>query len=288
MSKVQNYLKPTLHEKISFNNQILSAESAFLPAISSAALYGKGIFTTLAIYNSKPFLWEKHWERLTENAKRLGINFSDFSEENVKNSLLEIISKNEITNARARITFFDESASGIWSFETNKRTSLLITTADFRPISQNLRLTVSPFRVNLTSPLTGIKSCNYLENILALEDANAEGFDEAIRINERGEIVSACMANIFWTKNEKIFTPGLETGCLKGTTRSLIVENFSVEETTAELTELNKADAIFLTSSGLGIVKIAEFETTAFAESSEIFNKIRKFFDNCIENQKIC
>jgi branched-subunit amino acid aminotransferase/4-amino-4-deoxychorismate lyase len=155
---------------------------------------------------------------------------TEFSEESVKTSLLEIISKNEITNARARITFFDESASGVWNFETNKKRSLLITTGDLRKISKDFRLTISPFLVNSTSPLVGVKSCNYLENILALDDAKVKGFDEAIRLNERGEVASACMANIFWIKDEKIFTSDLETGCLKGTTRSLIVENFPVEE----------------------------------------------------------
>ncbi|MEP7039092.1 MAG: aminotransferase class IV, partial [Acidobacteriota bacterium] len=120
----------------------MSAENISLSAISSAALYGKGIFTTLAIYNSKPFLWQKHWERLTENAKKIGIDLPGYSEESVKNSLLEIISKNKITNARARITFFDESASGVWNFEANKKTSLLITTGDLRKIPRNFRLTI--------------------------------------------------------------------------------------------------------------------------------------------------
>ncbi|MEO8072261.1 MAG: aminotransferase class IV [Acidobacteriota bacterium] len=253
-----------------------------MSAISSAALYGKGIFTTLAIYESKPFLWEKHWERLTENAKKIGINLSGFSEESVKNSLLEIISKNKITNARARITFFDESASGVWNFEANKKTSLLITTGDLRKIPRNFRLTISPFRVNSTSPLVGVKSCNYLENILAFDDARAKGFDEAVRLNERGEIVSACLANIFWIKNERIFTSDLETGCLKGTTRSLIIENFPVEETKTKLAKLNNAETVFLTSSGIGILKIAEIGKSKFAETSKDFDKIEKFFANSV------
>lgn len=276
------FLKTIIHENILFNNQILSAENLFLSAISSAALYGKDIFTTLAIYDSKPFLWEKHWERLTENASKLGIDLTGFFKESVENSLLGIVSKNRIINARARITFFDESASGVWAFETNKKTSLLITTGDLRKIPRNFRLTISPFRVNSTSPLVGVKSCNYLENILAFDDARAKGFDEAVRLNERGEIVSACLANIFWIKNERIFTSDLETGCLKGTTRSLIVENFPVEETKTKLAKLNNAETVFLTSSGIGILKIAEIGKSKFAETSKDFDKIEKFFANSV------
>ncbi|MBA3631809.1 MAG: aminotransferase class IV [Acidobacteria bacterium] len=271
-----------MHKFVSFNQQIISAKDAFLSAISSTALYGKGIFTTLAIYRSKPFLWEKHWERLTENAKKLGIDFTGFSEKNVKNSLLEIISKNKIINARARITFFDESANNIWAFETNKKTSFLITTADFRPAVKNLRLTVSPFRINSTSLLANVKSCNYLENILALEGAKAKDYDEAVRLNERGEIVSACLANIFWVKNNKIFTPSLETGCLKGTTRDFILENFMVEERKAGLAELNKVEDVFLTSAGFGIRKVANLERANFTNSSKVFLSIQQLFEEVI------
>lgn len=282
MLKNQIFIKPTIHENIFFNNQFLSAENIFLSALSSAALYGKGIFTTLVIYDSKPFLWKKHWERLTENANKLGIDLTEFSEESVKNSLSEIISKNKITNARARITFFDESASGVWKFETNKKTSLLITTGDLRPNAENFQLTISPFRVNSTSPLVGVKSCNYLENILIFDDAKAKGFDEAVRLNERGEIVSACLANIFWIKNERIFTPDLETGCLKGTTRSLIIENFPVEETKAKLAELNNAETVFLTSSGLEILKIAEIGKARFTKTSKKLGEIKEFFADSV------
>ncbi len=249
-----------------------------LSAISSAALYGKGVFTTMAIYNAKPFLWEQHWKRLAHNAEKIGINLTEFSEDIIKNALLQIIAENKITKARARITFFDESSSRVWDFETNKKTSFLITTSDFRYISKDEKIIVSPFLVNSTSPLAGVKSCNYLENILALEDARAKGFDEGVQLNERGEIVSACMANIFWIKDEKIFTPTLRTGCLNGTTRSFITEHFPVIKIKANLAELNEADDIFLTSSGIGIQKVANIETKQFIKSSKIFVQIKKMF----------
>ncbi len=244
-----------MHNFVGFNHQIIPAETAFLSAISAAALYGRGIFTTVAIYNSKPFLWEKHWQRLIENSQKIGICLSDFSQEIVKNQLSEIIKKNNFARGRVRLTFFDESQTSLWQTNSKRKTNLLIQTGDFRKIKNNPRLTISPFRVNSTSPLVGIKSCNYLENILALEDAKDRGFDEAIRLNEKGEIVSACLANLFWKKGGAIFTPNLETGCLKGTTREFVLENFTVQERRAELDELEKADEIFLTSAGIGIVK---------------------------------
>lgn len=243
-----------MHKFIFFNRQILPAENAFLPAASSAALYGRGIFTTVAVHDSTAFLWEKHWERLTAHAQKVRLDLAEFSEAAVEKSLRETIEKNNLTRGRARLTFYDESPSGVWHNNSKRKTNLLIQTGDFRPAAEVFRLTISPYRVNSTSPLAGVKSCNYLENILAFEDARAKGFDEAIRLNEKGKIVAACLANVFWRKSGAIYTPPLETGCLEGTTRSFVLENFAVEERTANLSELIRADEIFLTSAGIGIV----------------------------------
>jgi branched-subunit amino acid aminotransferase/4-amino-4-deoxychorismate lyase len=253
-----------MHDFICFNQNFIRAEESAISAVSSAALYGKGIFTTVAIYDGKPFLWEKHWRRLIDNAAKLQIDFSAYSEETVKNSLLQIIEKNDFSDGRARITFFDETPSKIWNFETVKQTRFLITTADLREVKTDLRVCVSPYLVNSTSPLAGIKSCNYLENVFALDEAKSREFDEAIRINERGEIVSACLANVFWLSDGKLFTPSLATGCLSGTTREFLMGKFDVAKVEKDLKVLESAEAIFLTSSGIGVVQITEFRNRKF------------------------
>ncbi len=270
-----------MHEFVFFNDQLISADEAAVSAISSIALYGKGIFTTIAIYNSKPFLWEKHWTRLTENSQKLGIDLSNFNEDYVKTSLLEIILRNQVVNGRCRLTFLDEKPSKIWSFPSEMKTSFLITTAGFRE-SSDINLAVSPFRINSTSPLVNTKSCNYLEPILALEEATKRGFNEAIRLNEKGEIASACLANIFWIENDQIFTPELETGCLAGTMRSFILDSFQVQEVKANLETLQSCEIIFLTSSGIGIKQVNRFNSQAF-QSSKKNDEIKAFFEKHIK-----
>lgn len=248
-----------MHEFVSFDREILRCKLANIQVLSSAALYGQGIFTSVSISDGKPFLWERHWRRLIATAKKTRIDISKFAEIDVAETICSLIENNEITNGRARITFFDESACNIWSFETGRKSSLLITTADNRKIVDNFRLTVSPYRTNTTSPLSGIKSCNYLEHLMAFDEAKARGFDEAIRLNERGEVASACMANVFWLKDERLHTPSLKTGCLPGTTREHILESLDCVEVEATIDDLNSADDIFLTSAGIGVVQVAEF-----------------------------
>ena len=232
--------------------------------ISAACLYGKGIFTTIGIYSGQIFLWEKHWLRIADNAEKLKIDLTDFSEDNIKDALIEITRKNCVINGRARITVFDESSSKLWSQAASQKTGLSIITGESRAVSDNFCLTISPYRINSGSPLAGIKSCNYLEKILASDEALVRGFDEAIQINERGEVTSGTMANLFWIKGEVLFTPSLKTGCLPGTTREFVMENLECREVEVMLDELGAAAAIFLTSAGLGVVEVAEFESRRF------------------------
>jgi branched-chain amino acid aminotransferase len=269
---------------VSLNNREIFAENAFLPALSSAALYGRGVFTTVAVYNREPFQWKKHWERLIENSEKIRLDLSEYDEDNVKQNLVRVVEKNKLTHSRARLTFFDESPNKYWQTKLKRTTTLLIIAGELPAVSDNLNLTISDFRTNSTSPLAGVKSCNYLENILSLENAKEKGFDEAIRLNERGEVVSTSMANIFWVQDGEIITPSLETGCLSGTTRSFVLENFTVKEKKASLDELINADEIFLTSAGIGIAKVKRFNGKVF--NSETVEQIQSEFF-CRTNLKV-
>ena len=231
-----------------------------IPAASNIVLYGKGVFTTIAIRGGRPFLWEKHWRRLTNNARTVAIDLSAYSEESAFDQLNSSIEKERLVNGRARITLVDDSPSPLWPSAALAKISLFITSGDRRLVPENFKLSVSPYPVNSLSPLAGVKSCNYLEKILALDEAKARGFDEAIQLNERSEVTSAVMANVFWLKDGVVHTPSLKTGCLPGTTREFVLENCEGREVEATLDNLSKADAIFLTSAGLGVTQVAEFE----------------------------
>lgn len=250
-----------------------------MPAASSAAFYGRGVFTTLAIYNRKPFLLDKHLRRLGAHAARINLDSTEIH--NIEESLFDLIRANKIKSGRARITLFDSSASAIWNFPSEKKTSVLITSAERGVMKNDVRLTVSPFLIYSTSPLAGIKSCNYLENLLALENAKQGGFDEAARLNEKGETVSACLANLFWTKAEQIFTAPLASGALDGTTRNLIFElaknlNLKVAEIVFNIDTLKTADEIFLTSSGIEICAVKNLDEKTYR--NRITKKLNRAF----------
>jgi branched-subunit amino acid aminotransferase/4-amino-4-deoxychorismate lyase len=257
-----------LHSRIIYNHRLLDASRARMNVISPVSLYGRGVFTTLAIHEGRPFLWPEHWARLTGHAARAGVDRSELDEESVSASLAQLIEANRVKQGRARITLLANVERGIWKVKEagTRQTDLLMMTGGVHAASEDgLALTVSPFRVNTLSPLAGVKSVNYLEHILAWEEAHGRDFDEAVRLNERGEVVSATMANLFWITDGTLHTPALATGALAGTTRACVLElagEISVPhvEGVYELSDVGDADEIFLTSAGHGLRIVTTFD----------------------------
>ncbi len=226
-------------------------------------LYGTGIFSTIAVGDGMPIHWEKHWKRILANAETIGIDLHAFRSDIILSRLTKAIKENGLIDGKARLTFFDNRSGEIWPSDdaTDSPPAVLdILVGESRPLPKELSVTLSPYTINSRSPLAGVKSCNYLDPILSLEEAKKRGFREAIRVNERGHVTSACMANVFWEKEGEMFTPALSTGCLAGTTREYVLENIVCREVEVPIEELEQADAIFLTSAGIGIARVANYE----------------------------
>ncbi|HEX8456022.1 MAG TPA: aminotransferase class IV [Pyrinomonadaceae bacterium] len=258
-----------MHGRIIHNERVLELGKARLPALSSATLYGRGVFTTLAVHRGRPFLWPEHWLRLVSHAERCGVRTDRFDEESVGQALARLIKENEVTEGRARVTLLVRAVRGVWKTggAGGVETDLLIMTGDARRApEEGLALTLSPYRLNTLSPLAGVKSVNYLEHVIAWEEAHARDFHEAVVLNEHGEIMGATMANIFWVTRGTIHTPALPTGALAGTTRARVLKlaeelAFPVVEGAYDTSHLGDADEIFLTSAthGVGLVTTYDF-----------------------------
>jgi branched-subunit amino acid aminotransferase/4-amino-4-deoxychorismate lyase len=257
-----------MHPVIYLNKVMLEATKARVAPVSSAMLYGRGVFTTVAIHNGKPFLWPEHWQRLKEDASKLSVDCTGANERNVGECLRKLIAVNRVNHGRARIILLARSGRDVWKTKKTgeRKTDLLIMTGEPQKISPaGLSLAVSPYRHNTLSPLAGVKSLNYLDEVLAWEEAQAREFDEAVMLNERGEIVSATMASIFWVREGTLHTPNLSTGTLPGVTRAAVIELAAkqfipVVEGVYELGDIVEAEEIFLTSASYGVAPVTTFD----------------------------
>jgi 4-amino-4-deoxychorismate lyase len=256
---------------------MVDATKARVAPVSSAMLYGRGVFTTIAIYNSVPVFWSAHWHRLHHDAQRLSIDCAECNESAVADALNKLIAVNGVTNGRARVILLARSGRDFWRTQQpgGRKTDLLIMTGNQQRIpAAGMTLAVSPFRVNTLSPLFGIKSLNYLERVLSWEEAQARQFDEAVMLNERGEVVSATMSNIFWVREGKIHTPTLSTGAYPGVTREAAIklagqQFIPVVEGAYELADLSDAEEIFLTSASLGVASVTTFDFHQYSPTRE-------------------
>jgi 4-amino-4-deoxychorismate lyase len=266
---------------------MVEAAKARVAPVSAALLYGRGVFTTVAIYGAEPFLWPRHWQRLENHAGSLGIDVGGFSELVVGEALRRLVSVNRVDDGRARVILLARDGHDVWKAKSGsaRKTDLLIMTSKQKKIRESgLTLAVSPYRLNTFSPLAGIKSINYLDHVLSWEEAHDREFDEAVRLNERGEIVSATLANIFWVKEGKIYTPTLSTGALAGVTRSAVIDLagkhfIPLLEGVYELADLTEADEIFLTSASLGVAIVTTFDFRQYSVTLEsIATRLRQAF----------
>lgn len=267
---------PTVHPVIYLNKVMLDATKARVAPVSSAMLYGRGVFTTVAIYNGKPFLWPDHWRRLKDHAERLKVDLAGASEQGLGDCVRKLVAVNQVKNGRARIILLARSGRDVWKAKAsgNRKTDLLIMTGEPQKISSaGMSLAVSPHRFNTFSPLVGIRSLNYLEQVLSWEEAQSRDFDEAVMLNERGEIVSATMANIFWVREGTLHTPALSTGAIAGITRAAVIELaekqfIPVIEGVYDLGDLTEADEIFLTSASLGVALVTTFDFRQYSAAT--------------------
>ena len=113
------------------------------------------------------------------------------------------------------------------------------------------------------SPLAGAKVTSWLMNVWCLQEAQRAGFDEVVLLNERGEVSECTSANIFCVRGGRVATPPLDSGCLEGVTRDILLEigagaGAPMEERTLFPEDLYAADEVFISSTNRGVLAVAE------------------------------
>jgi branched-subunit amino acid aminotransferase/4-amino-4-deoxychorismate lyase len=121
-----------MHPVIYLNKVMLEATKARVAPVSSAMLYGRGVFTTVAVNHGNPFLWSTHWKRLKDHANRLNVNIVGCSEQSVGEALNKLIAVNQVKDGRARVIILARSGRDIWKTKDagGRKSDLLIMTGE--------------------------------------------------------------------------------------------------------------------------------------------------------------
>jgi branched-subunit amino acid aminotransferase/4-amino-4-deoxychorismate lyase len=276
------------------NGQIVDAESARVAATLAGVQYGWGIFTMLRAFEGKVFAFEEHWARLLKHSEKARVPLL-MEKAALTTAIKDLLQANSVTNGRIRVTLL-KGFAGSWHTNQEQESEVLIfTTAEAAATTRPraLNLTISPYRLLSSNPLAGVKRTAMLENLLAFEEARSRKFDEAVMLNERGEIVSATAGNIFWVEGNELCTPSLGTGCIAGITRAFVLEiarriNIHVVEGSFPLQRLLDANEVFLTSTARAITAIKSYDFKTFDDKlASITRNISHQFKKLTGNVKM-
>ncbi len=251
-----------IHRFISHNGRLLPIQGARLSPGQSGLLNGWGLFTTVRIVEGIPFAFGRHWKRLERDAERTHCPFP-FEEEAVRGQLSEVLRANEVREGCARI-YAVANQTGLWRSDENlPAADLLICSADLPAHPEPVRLSVREHGRHAASPLAGAKVTSWLNNVWCLAEAQRAGFDEVVLLNERGEVAECTSANIFCVRGGRVATPPLDSGCLEGVTRNILLEigagaGAPMEERTLFPEDLYAADEVFISSTNRGVLAVAE------------------------------
>lgn len=254
---------------IGINNGVVDAEQAVVSALDHGFLYGMGLFETFRTYEGLPFLLERHLERMAEGCKQLGIPF-DQDSGRLQDWIKRVMDSNDLKEAYIRYTLTaGEDILGLPAGDYLKPNHLLYIKAlpkvEDRLYIEGKELQLLSLRRNTPEGPVRFKSLHYMNNILAKRElsryASAANGAEGLMLTAQGMIAEGIVSNIFFVKQNKIFTPNLSTGILPGITREMVMElarivGLRVEEGLYRWEQLIAADEVFLTNSIQEIVPV--------------------------------
>ncbi|WP_296557164.1 aminotransferase class IV [uncultured Acetobacterium sp.] len=244
---------------VSYNGEI--SKELEIP-LDQGFLYGYGVFETINVAQGKLVFFNDHMERFKQSALVMGLKLISHPDQ-IGRDCQQIIAKNEINRGALRVTL----SKGL------KADNLLITARenhyDRQIYEQGLKICSNDAIRNETSRLVTIKSNNYLENLLILNEAKARGFNEAIFYNTRGHLAEGCMSNLFLIKNGRVCTPARDCGLLAGIIRNRVIQllkanHIPIEEGHYTKAQLMAADEVFITNSLMEIMPVNQVDEVSY------------------------
>ncbi|WP_341749614.1 branched-chain amino acid transaminase [Candidatus Tisiphia endosymbiont of Sialis lutaria] len=269
------------------NGRFIAWQEAKIHALTHSLHYSGGVFEGEKAYNGKIFKLEEHTQRLIESAKSLSIEVPYSFEEIIEAHQL-LITKNNIKDAYIRPLIWVGSES-LNLTNVNLSVNLLIAAvpSTLRP-SGALSLHIARWRKchpNSLPPQCK-SSGHYNMMIVCQKEAKSLGYDDAILLDWRGYVAECSTANIFFVKDDQLFTP-IADSFLNGITRQTIIElandlNIKVIEEYITPDRVGEFNECFITGTAVeikGIKSINLGERNVIFEDSKITNLLKKEYN---------
>lgn len=227
------------------DDRLVEAADATVSVFDHGLTVGDGVFEAVKAPGRVPFALRRHLDRLVTSATQMGLRPPDpVTVEKATGAVLDAFDGND---ARIRITY--TGGDGPPGTErVDGPPTLVVAATALLPMAEEETVAVMPWPRNERGALAGVKSTSYGENVVSLARARSVGAGEALFADTRGRLSEGTGSNVFVVVNGRIVTPTLDTGCLAGITRALVLEWTEAVEEDVSVDVLDTADEIFLTS----------------------------------------
>lgn len=248
------------------NGKLSRASDAKVSVFDRSFTLGDGVFDTLRILNTCPLQWSAHWRRFSQTAKQLGFTIP-LGQRGGHEAVQKLLKKNKVAHAIARIQLsrgvgprgYSPAHAGAPTLVISLHVAPQITGG--LPEQWKLGVASLPFpRCNVSS---ANKTASRIFSVATKMEADRFGFDDALLLDGDSQVVEAISSNVFWVKDDAVFTPPVSLGMLPGITRVQVLKlcqkiKRPCAEKTALLEEVLTAEAVFLSVSTAGIKEVVQ------------------------------
>ena len=279
------------------DGELLPKSQAKISVYDHCVLYGDGVFEGIRFYNGRVFKMGAHIDRLVASAESVRLAVP-YSKDEFAAIIRETIAANGLVDGYIRLVITRGVGTlGLNPMACPKPTVFCIAdTISLYPeemYREGMKIIVARRpRVPVRCLDPSVKSCNYLNNILAKMEAIDAGLLEAIMLNENDEVAECTGDNIFLVKDGKVFTPPASAGILKGVTRAFVMKlceqlDIHCEEKTLFVPDFLTADEVFLTGTAAEVIAVAAIDDSKIGEGNEgpVTRRLRdEFYKTVREN----
>lgn len=263
------------------DGELRDPSTPLVSALDHGFTVGDGVFETCEVSDGRVFALTRHLARLARSAEGLGLALPP--EPVIRTAVARVAQEWGTAPGRLRITVTG-GAGPLGSDRGTADPTVVVAATGARPPGP-MRVHVVPWTRNERSAVAGLKTTSYAENVVALARAHAEGADEALFGNTRGELCEGSFTNVFVETGDEVLTPHLSSGCLAGVTRELTLEwaaeaGVPVREATLPLAVVHEAAHVALSSSLRGVVPVVAVDGRPL-EPGPLTARLADVFDRC-------
>lgn len=256
------------------NGKIIPSEKALISVFDHGFLYGDGVYETMRSYKGVVFKIDEHINRLYKSASLISLDLPE-DRSILKNAVYKTLHANSLKDAYIRLTISRGEGDIGLDPELCKEPTVVIITKEFKGYPKTLykkgiKLIIANIRRNHKKSLDPqIKSLNFLNNILAKIEAKRAGAYEALMLNINGKIAEGTISNVFFVKDDVIFTPSAKCGILDGITRQTVIEiirksGFRFKEGFFNEKEIYSAKEVFITNTTMEVMPVSKIDDNEY------------------------